>query len=133
MNLTKFSPPCHHFGITIFQQELRKRRNGGSLCIKHGTSLIIVSHITAHVISNGILSYHTIIPSCITHHLMSRPILSYCVLFYPILSYPIISHQIKLQHIKPPSSLLEVSWNLPRPQSLLLISKAHKLRIKVIN
>ena len=93
MNLTKFSPPCHYFGITIFQQELRKRRNGGSLCIKHGTSLIIVSHITAHVISNGILSYHTIIPSCITHHLMSRPILSYCVLFYPILSYHITSDQ----------------------------------------
>ena len=25
MNLTKFSPPCSHFGITIFEQEEEKR------------------------------------------------------------------------------------------------------------
>ena len=50
MNRTKFSPPRSHFGITIFEQD-RKRRNGGSLCIKHGTlsKYPYISHyITLH-------------------------------------------------------------------------------------
>ena len=81
----------------------------------------------------------SIIPSCIT----SYPVLSYRIVSSSILSYHITSHQTTTyqttviiigsfgEYNHNPYNLYD--WKLSRPQSLLLISKAHKLRIKVIN
>ena len=93
MNLTTFSPPCSHFGITIFEQEEEKR--GIALYQTwHIVNSITLHHIIlCHIIWYHILSY---IPNCIT----SYPILSYPIVSYPIQSYHIISHHIKPQHIK---------------------------------
>ena len=92
MNLTKFSPRCSHFGITIFEQETGFRRNGGSLCIKHSTLSIVSHYITLHhIVSCHIKLLHPII--------LSYQIASPHIPSYPILFYPIISHHIKPHHI----------------------------------
>ena len=46
MNLTKFSPPCSHFGITIFQQEEEKRG--------------IPLYQTWHIVNNRIILHHIV-------------------------------------------------------------------------
>ena len=99
---SNLQPFWNNHRITIFEEEEKR----GSLCIKHGT-LSIVSHyitlhpgdytITSHSISNGITSYHAIIPNCIT---------SYPILFYCVLSYHITSNH-----------------NISNPPSLYIISK----------
>ena len=55
MNLTKYSPPCSHFGITIFEQEEEKR--GIPL---YQTWHIVNSITLYHITSHGILSYHMV-------------------------------------------------------------------------
>ena len=91
MNLTKFSRPCSHFGIVIFEQEEEKR---GTLCIKHGTLSIVSHYITLHHIGLCHIKWYSILSYYHTklHHLISHPILSYFVLFYSILSYHITSN-----------------------------------------
>ena len=55
MNLTKFVPPCSHFGITIFEQE------GGKQGIRMYQTWHIVNSITLyHITSHSILSYHMV-------------------------------------------------------------------------
>ena len=128
MNLTKFSPPGSHFGITIFQQEEEKRG--------------IPLYQTWHIVNNSIILQHKLCHikwyHILSYQVASPHIPSYPIVLWPLLSYSIISHHIKPQHIKPPSSFRKYNHNLydwkpPRRQWLLLISKAHKLRIKVIN
>ena len=66
MNLTKYSQPYSHFGITFLN---RKRRNGGSLCIKHESTDSITLYYTK---SHSILAYHMVSHLIIPmHYLMS--------------------------------------------------------------
>ena len=55
MNLTKFSSPCSHFGIIIFEQEEEKQ--GISM---YQTWHIVNSITLYHITSHGILSYHMV-------------------------------------------------------------------------
>ena len=60
MNLTKFVPPCSHFGITIFEQEEGKQG------IRMYQTWHIVNSITLyHITSHSILSYHMVSPQSI--------------------------------------------------------------------
>ena len=61
MNLTKFSPPCSHFGITIFEQEEEKRG--------------ILLYQTRHIV-NSITLYHIASHSVLSYHMVSHPIIS---------------------------------------------------------
>ena len=105
MNLTKFSPPGSHFGITIFQQEEEKRG--------------IPLYQTWHIVNNSIILQHIIMsyqmvshPIILSYQVASPHIPPYPIVLCPLLSYPIISHHIKPQHIKPPSSLFEALENI---------------------
>ena len=74
----------------------RKRENGGSLCIKHGTlSIVSYDSITLyHITSHSIMSYQMVFhPIILLYQIASPHIPSYYILLCPILSYPITSHQ----------------------------------------
>ena len=81
-------------------------------------------------------------PIILSYQVASPHIPTYSIVFVSssIISYPIISHQTTTYQttVIIIGSFREYNhnlydWKLPRCQSLLLISKAHKLRIKVIN
>ena len=67
INLTKFAPPCSHFGITIFEQEGGKR----GIPLYH-TWHIVNSIILYHITSHNILLYHLVLHYYIHRHSRSR-------------------------------------------------------------